>query len=104
MLALLRLFPLKVWAGLGVIVVALSLFAAYQYQKSRADRAEARVVDAVAVSNALETVATETPLIRQDQKEREHEVEQIPGADQRLPDGFGRDLQRVRDRPARDPR
>ena len=45
---------------------------------------------------ALDTVTTKTETIRIEQKAKEDEVTKIEGADQRLPDGFGRDLERVR--------
>jgi len=62
----------------------------------RAARAEAQLVPAIATAKALDDVATETPAIRADQKEKEDEVDKIEGADARLPDGFGADLERVR--------
>lgn len=49
-----------------------------------------------ATSKALDKVASQTPAIRQDQKEREHEVERIEGANAPLPDGFGAELERIR--------
>lgn len=45
---------------------------------------------------ALDTVTTKTETIRTEQKAKEDEVTKIEGSDQRLPDGFGRDLERVR--------
>lgn len=45
---------------------------------------------------ALDAVTTKTETIRSEQKAKEDEVAKIEGADQRLPDGFGRDLERVR--------
>lgn len=62
----------------------------------RAARAEAQLVPAVASAKALDEVATATPAIRADQKEKEDEVDKIDGADARLPDGFGAELERVR--------
>ena len=63
----------------------------------RAARAETQLAPAIASAKALDQVATETPAIRADQKEKEDEVDKIEGAYARLPDGFGADLQRVRD-------
>lgn len=45
---------------------------------------------------ALDAVTTKTETIRSEQKAKEDEVAKIEGADQRLPDGFGADLERVR--------
>ncbi len=50
----------------------------------------------VATGKALDRVATETPVIRQDQAEKQREVDQIQGADTPLPDGFASQLERVR--------
>lgn len=55
-------------------------------------------VVAKTTGKALDRVAEQTPVIRQGQKEKENEVSAIEGSDARLPDGFARDLQRVRDR------
>ena len=57
-------------------------------------RNEAKV--AGSVGKQLDRVAAETPVIREDQRKKEDEVENLPGADQRLPDGFSADLERVR--------
>lgn len=92
----LRLLPARVWFALGVAAVVLMAFAAYKYQQHRADRAEAALAPAKATGKALDTVATQTPIIRTEQKDKEREVEQIEGSDTRLPDGFGRELERVR--------
>lgn len=55
---------------------------------------------AKATGKALDRVSTETPIIRDEQKEKENEVSKIEGADAPLPPGFGADLERVRNRPA----
>lgn len=93
----LRALPLRSWLILGAAAGILALFAAFKYQQARADRAQANLAPAVATGKALDKVATETPVIRQDQKEKENEVSQIPGANDRLPDGFGARLECVRD-------
>ena len=91
-------FPLKTWLLVAVFAVAAigAGWAAYQHQKARADRAEARLAPAVATGKALDRVATQTPIIRAEQEEKSRAVDDIQGADQRLPDGFGADLERVR--------
>lgn len=55
-------------------------------------------VVAKTTGRALDKVAEQTPVIRNEQKAKENEVSAIEGSDARLPDGYGRDLQRVRDR------
>lgn len=96
MISLLRVFPARVWFALGVLAVLLALWLAYSHQKARADRAEAQARSQKAATEALDRVATETPIIRADQEEKQRAVDQIQGADQRLPDGFGAELERVR--------
>jgi Flp pilus assembly protein TadB len=92
----LRILPARVWFVLGVVAVVLLAFAAYKYQQHRADRAEAALAPAKVAVEALDTVATQTPIIRTEQKDKEREVEQIEGSDTRLPDGYGSALERVR--------
>lgn len=53
-------------------------------------------VVAKTTGKALDRVASTVPIIRNEQKAKEHEVEQIPGASDRLPDGFAAELERVR--------
>lgn len=45
---------------------------------------------------ALDTVTTKTEAIRSEQGKKADEVSKIEGSDQRLPDGFAADLERVR--------
>lgn len=74
------------------IVLALS----WCSERDRARRAQAESTVATATGKALDTVAAETPVIRQEQEEKQRAVDEIQGADQRLPDGFGADLERLR--------
>lgn len=53
-------------------------------------------VVAKTTGKALDRVAKQTPVIRQEQKEKENEVSAIEGSDTRLPDGFAAELERVR--------
>ena len=57
-------------------------------------RNEAKV--AGSVGKQLDRVAAETPVIRQEQEEKQREAAQIEGADTPLPAGFGPSLERVR--------
>lgn len=87
------------WAVLGAVVLMLILTVVTlswcsERERLKQSRQEANV--AAATGRALDKVAKETPAIRQDQEEKQRAVDQIPGADQRLPDGFGADLERVR--------
>ena len=62
-----------------------------------------RIRTEAATGKALDTVTRETPIIRQDQEEKQRAADEIEGSDQRLPDGYGDSLQRVRDRERRNP-
>lgn len=91
------------WAALGAVVVLLILIVvtlSWCGERERRQRARSEASVAAATGKALDKVAKETPAIRQDQEEKQREVDRIPGADQRLPDGFGADLERVRRRSA----
>lgn len=96
--------PLKVYAFAGIAVFAMALFVAYSYQKDRADKAVDRAATATVQADALNTVATKTEDARSEQKEKQADVDKIEGSDTRLPDGWGVELQRVRDRKAANPR
>jgi len=96
MTTILRLFPLKVWIGIGVVALILALYGAYRFQEARANRAVAEARQATVTVDALDKVATETEAVRQDQQEKQREVDEIPGSSDRLPDGYGDALERVR--------
>lgn len=86
-------------------VVALSVSMCMSARKAeRTAKANANI--AVATGQALDHVAEQTPAIRREQEEKQREVDEIPGADQRLPDGYGASLERVRrgERKSDDPR
>lgn len=85
---------IRMWLTLGAIGVLLMLVVVILSMCSN-DRQTDRNV-AVATGKALDKVATETPVIRQEQEDKQREVDELQGADQRLPDGFGADLERVR--------
>lgn len=82
-------------AAIAVVVIALL---GWKAACTSERRAKGQRDVAVATGEALDRVAEETPAIRQEQEETEREVEQIDGADQRLPDGFGAELERLRRR------
>jgi Flp pilus assembly protein TadB len=97
-LAFLRALPWQVKAGAVTLVAFALLWTAYSYQKARADRAVAEARQQRVTSRALDTVAEQTQSIRSQQQETERAVDQIQGSDQRLPDGFGAGLERLRQR------
>ena len=104
-IAFIRALPWQVKAGAVTLVAFALLWTAYSYQKARADRAVAEARQERVTSRALDTVAEQTQSIRSQQQETERAVDEIQGSDQRLPDGYGRDLQRLRDQQrGRDPR
>lgn len=96
LIALLSRIPLKYWIGLGVGLLIIALWGAYEFQKARADRAVTEARQATVTSDALDKVATKTDQIRVETKEKEAQVDQIEGSDTRLPDGFGLQLECVR--------
>jgi len=91
-----RLLTLKSWLILAVVVVAAVLLLSWCADQVRIKKMRAEATVGQATGKALDAVATETPVIRQEQQEKQREVEKIEGADQRLPAGFGTDLERVR--------
>jgi biopolymer transport protein ExbB/TolQ len=97
-IALLRALPWQVKAGAVTLVAFALLWTAYSYQKARADRAVAEVRQQRVTTRALDTVAEKTESIRSQQQETERAVDEIQGSDQRLPDGFGAELERLRQR------
>lgn len=48
------------------------------------------------VGTQLDKVSGQTAVVRQEQTEKTDEVDKIEGSDQRLPDGYGAELERVR--------
>lgn len=91
-----RLLTLKSWLILAAVVVAAVLLLSWCADRARLKTMRAEATVGQVTGKALDTVATKTPVIRQEQEEKQREVDNIPGADDRLPDGFARDLERVR--------
>ena len=85
---------IRKWVGLGVLIVVLCLAFAVLTMCNNRNRDDNRTQ--VATGKALDRVASETPVIRQEQAEKQREVDQIEGSDTRLPDGYGKSLERVR--------
>ena len=84
---------------IGAIVVALiflGLTLSYCHERGQARKARADASVSQATGKALDRVAAETPVIRQEQEEKQRAVDEIQGADERLPDGFASELERVR--------
>lgn len=91
-----KTLTLRAWIVLGVIVLAILLTVSWCADRARLKTMRGEATVAAAVGEALDTVAEQLPVIRQEQAEKQREVEKIEGADQRLPDNFGRNLERVR--------
>lgn len=97
----------KSWLWLAATVALLVLAIFILGRCSQNDRIAKQRHDlevARATGKALDKVDAETPIIRNEQKEKEREVDQIPGSETRLPDGYGAELERVRKQRDRDPR
>ena len=92
-----RTFSRLAWALALIALLVLILFVvSWCSERKRVGVAKTEASIAVATGKALDHVASETPVIRQDQEEKQRAVDELQGADQRLPDGFGADLERVR--------
>jgi hypothetical protein len=91
-----KTLTLRAWIALGVIVLALLLTMSWCSDRARLKDARREASIAAATGKALDAVASQTPVIRQEQREKEDAVEKIEGADQPLPPGFGAELERVR--------
>lgn len=78
----------------AIVVVLLFGLAVFTMCQKPSARNEAKV--AGSVGKQLDRVAAETPVIRDDQEEKQREAGKIEGADTPLPDGFGESLERVR--------
>lgn len=95
-IAILSRIPMRIYAFGAVALIMLSLVFAVNHATKRAERAERTARQATITTKALDKAATDTQAARQEQKDKEDEVSRIEGSDARLPDGFGRDLERVR--------
>jgi len=84
------------WIVLGLCVAALCLLFALLTMCNGRNADRGRIQTEAATGRALDNVAHETPIIRQEQQEKQSEVDRIEGADERLPDGFASELERVR--------
>ena len=91
---------LKSWLYLAAVISLLILATVVISRCTQSRDQSARTEKAT--SSALDNVATQTPAIRKEQEDKQREVDNIEGSDTRLPDGYGRDLQRLRDK--RNPR
>lgn len=84
------------YVAIAVAIAVLCLCFAILTMCQGRDVDRGRIRTESATGNALDTVARETETIRTDEKEKTDAVSQIPGASDRLPDNFGRDLECVR--------
>ena len=91
-----KTLTLRAWIVLGVIVLAILLTVSWCADRARLKTMRGEATVAAATGEALDTVVTETAVIRQEQVEKQDEVKKLNGAGMRLPDNFGRDLERVR--------
>ena len=91
-----RLLTLKSWLILAAVVVAAVLLLSWCSDRARIKQMRSQATVAAATGEALDDVVTETAVIRQEQVEKQDEVKKLNGAGLRLPDNFGRDLERVR--------
>jgi hypothetical protein len=91
-----RFLNLRGYLILAAVVVALILAMSWCSDRARLKTMKAEARQGEVVGTALDNVAEQTPVIRQEQAEKQREVDSIQGADTRLPDGFAGELERVR--------
>ena len=84
------------WVALGVIIAVLCLVFALLTMCQGRDFDRGRIRTEVATGDALDRVTRETSNIRNDEKEKSDAINAIPGSDDRLPDGYGAQLECVR--------
>lgn len=79
----------------AVLILVLALLG-WRSGCTAAQRATEERNQAIVTGKQLDKVVTQTADIRAEQQEKEREVEQLDGAGDALPPGFGADLERVR--------
>lgn len=82
--------------ALACVMVVILLTVAWCNQRNIIQQQKRDIAVATTTGKALDKAADKTTAIRQDQQEKQREVDQIEGSDQRLPDGFGAELERLR--------
>lgn len=87
---------IRKWVALGVTIAVLCLCFAILTMCQGRDVDRGRIRTEAATGKALDNVARETDTIRTDEKEKADAVSQIPGSNDRLPDGYGVRLECVR--------
>lgn len=88
--------PLRTILIGALIVMCLLAILSWRSACTAADKARSEASIAAATGKALDNVAEQTPVIREEQKKKEQAVDEIEGSETRLPDGYGDSLQRVR--------
>jgi hypothetical protein len=91
-----RFLNLRAYLALALALVAVILTMSWCADRARLKTLKVEARQGQAVGKALDAVASQTPVVRREQEEKERAVEQIQGADAPLPAGFGADLERVR--------
>lgn len=96
MTRLFNLLPLKTWLiGLFILLLVIGLLG-WRAGCKAADEAKEEASLARTTGKQLDKVAGQTADIRQDQQEKQREVDKIEGSDQPLDPGYGSSLERVR--------
>lgn len=91
-------FPISLRTGitLGLILVIFCLIFAVLTMCQQGARNKAALQTENATGRALDKAAVQIDAARKDAKEKQDEADKIPGADNRLPDGYGARLECVR--------
>lgn len=88
--------PLRSAVTIGLMIAAACLLFAVLTMCQGAARNKAALQTENATGRALDKVTTQTQAINADAKEKQNEADKIPGANDRLPDGYARQLECVR--------
>lgn len=86
----------RAYVTIGAIIVISCLLFAVLTMCQGSKTQHARLQTENATGKALDTVTTKTEVIRNEQHEKQADVDTIQGSDQRLPDGYGSRLECVR--------
>lgn len=82
--------------ALACVLVVILLTVAWCNQRNVIQQQKRDIAVATTTGKALDKAADKTTAIRQEQQEKQREVDSIEGSDQRLPDGYGAELERLR--------
>lgn len=93
---ILNLLPVKTWMILLLVIIVFVGLLGWRAGCKAVERANEEADLAQTTGKQLDKVAGQAADIRNDQQEKQREVDEIEGSDQPLPPGYGSALERVR--------